>query len=121
MSHKPSGRFAAEIKCFGKCQHLGTFDTAVEAALAYARAEADEEEQEQEEEGEEKVVEKAEGWRLHLSCSNYTGYKGVCQKANGRFEVKIRLDGKDSYLGALRRAPAHSERHSRAAGAPRNL
>ena len=31
------------------------------------------------------IVEEAEGWRLHLSSSSNTGYKGVSRKPDGRF------------------------------------
>ena len=79
------------------------YETAVEAAVAYARAvgsvaggdsddghgehaEAAEKEAEQEQQ---QVVEEAEGWRLHMSKANSSGYTGVTRKANGSFEAKM--------------------------------
>ena len=38
ISQVPSGRYKAQHSLFGKLTSLGTFDTAVEAAMAYARA-----------------------------------------------------------------------------------
>ena len=78
------------------------YETAVEAAVAYARAvgsvaggdsddghgehaEAAEKEAEQEQQ---QVVEEAEGWRLHLSSRSNTGYKGVNRTLDGRFRVQ---------------------------------
>ena len=62
----------------------GTFDTAVEAAVASARhvgapeeaGEEDEEEEEEEEEEAAEVVLEADGLRLHPS-TNSSGYRGV--------------------------------------------
>ena len=84
------------------------YETAVEAAVAYARAvgsvaggdsddghgehaEAAEKEAKQEQQ---QVVEEAEGWRLHLSSSGSTGYTRVRRKPSGRFEATINRHGK---------------------------
>ena len=78
---------------------LGYFDTAVEAAVAYARyvesggMEVDAEDVKVDDDGVdgggEDVVEEAEGLRLHLSSNNGTGYKGVTN-IRGRFQAKVR-------------------------------
>ena len=101
------GRFEARIWSDGKHEYLGLFNTAVEAAVAYARhlqvnehmeeAAGEKEEEQEEEEGAE-LVREAEGVRLHMATrkDSTTGYLGVRQKPNGRFEV----DGKGHvYLG----------------------
>ena len=77
---------------------LGYFDTAVEAAVAYARyvesggMEVDAEDVKVDDDGVdcggEDVVEEAEGLRLHLSSNNGTGYKGVTN-IRGRFQAKV--------------------------------
>ena len=97
---KPYGRFQAEVKN----QFLGSFGTAVEAAVSVARhlqrrareeaAENDEQEDDEDageeegaEEGEgmgaelesEEVVAEAEGYQLALSSSSVSGYRGVEQ------------------------------------------
>ena len=40
-------------------------------------------------EDDEELVEEAEGWRLHMSKANSSGYTGVTRKANGSFEAKM--------------------------------
>ena len=120
------GRFHSQISVNSKTQSLGNFDTAVEAAVAYARAERHlrsagsgaaegtgphtplqspvREDDEGGDEGAaragglpptgsprpaEPVVEEAEGWRLHLSKANSSGYTGVTRKASGSFEARM--------------------------------
>ena len=115
-------RFTAEHRSNGKRTHLGTFDTAMEAAVAYAKcvqllnapkADAragdhnDEEDEELDEEvmeveevvNEDGVVEEAAGMRLHLANrDSSTGYRGV-RPHQGRFQAKRQVDGKHTYLG----------------------
>ena len=64
-----SGRFQAQRKMDGRADYLGTFGTAVEAAVAYARSLGEYQPP--------AVATEAEGLRLHLSSRNRTGYKGV--------------------------------------------
>ena len=90
------GRYVAQRRVDGRLMHLGSFGTAVEAAVCFARhvrggadtpaaAEAEEEgEEEEEEEDEEEEEEAAEvavrrGRRLHLSKSNSTGHRRAHQ------------------------------------------
>ena len=64
-----SGRFQAQRMVDGRADYLGTFGTAVEAAVAYARAAGEYQPP--------AVATEAEGLRLHLSSRGRTGYKGV--------------------------------------------
>ncbi|EOD27894.1 hypothetical protein EMIHUDRAFT_204925 [Emiliania huxleyi CCMP1516] len=76
--------FAAQHSVGGREVYLGTFDTEVEAAVAYARAVGEPT----------AVVAEAEGLRLHLS-SNSTGYKGVFKHHDGRrFRLQRFVGGK---------------------------
>ena len=110
---KASGRFQAEHMVDGRRCTLGTFDTAVGAAVAYARAvgqaeaagaagawrgpppwirrravsEEGAEAMEVEPAAAETVVEEAGGVRLHLSSRNATGYMGV-RNHSGRFQAE---------------------------------
>ena len=111
-----SGRFSAQHQRDGKKTCLGTFDTAVEAAVAYAKhvkslgATLEEDEEEVEMIEAEKVgmetsstngeVAEAAGLRLHLSEKNPTGYRGV-RSSGGRFVAQHTLDGKYTYLGVF--------------------
>ena len=105
VSRTDSGRFRAELTMrTGKQRKtlgLGRFDTAVEAAVAYARAAASSESSASSEpfalgEGPAlcpahlaDVVLEAEGWHLHLSSKSSTGYKGVYH-CKGRFKAEVR-------------------------------
>ena len=84
MRQVASGRFQATYKSvqYGDA-NLGTFDTAVEAARAYAKRLA--EDAEREEEGDESLVTEAEGYKLILSKKSKTGYKGVKLYEHGRY------------------------------------
>ena len=111
-----SGRFDAQHRVHSKDVHIGTFDTAIEAAVAYARTVG-----EYQPPAPPAVATEAEGFQLHLSSSGSTGYWGVCKRASsGRFEASRRVDGRNVGLGsfgtaveaavayarAVRRAPA---------------
>ncbi|EOD22356.1 hypothetical protein EMIHUDRAFT_116813 [Emiliania huxleyi CCMP1516] len=103
-----SGRFEAQHSVGKKRMvSLGNFDTAVEAAVAYARAV-----------GEYQppiVAAEAEGLRLHLS-SNSTGYKGVTNQPSGRFEAQYRAGGRTVYIGCFDTAVEAAAAYARAVG-----
>ena len=73
--------------------YIGTFETAKDAAIAYAKHVAggdggdggggDDDDDEAPE-----VVEEAEGVKLHLAPGSKTGYKGVYQQSSGRYSAK---------------------------------
>jgi len=84
-----TGRFQARHSVDGKDVSLGYFDTAVEAAVAYARVAGEAP----------TVAAEAEGLRLHLLSSNVNGYKGVCKQVTGRFQARRRVDGRQPHLG----------------------
>ena len=95
---------------------LGTFDTAVEAAVAYAehvqllgqdkkiaKHASVSEAEDGEEAGEDEAgggVAGAGSIRLHIAESSATGYRGVFQNGT-RFQAKFRFDGKDTYIGSF--------------------
>ena len=88
-----NGRFQAEHEQNGRKVYLGSFDTAVQAAVAYAR-----------EVGEYQspaVPREAEGTRLYLSSSNRTGYRGVRKTDSGRFQADTWQNGRKVYLGTF--------------------
>ena len=86
----------------GQKVYLGSFETAVEAAVCYARHALSQQAEEAE------VVEEAEGLRLHLSSNNSTGYKGVRNALNGGnkpYAAQICVQGKGQvYLGSFKTA-----------------
>ena len=116
------GRFQAQYQGGGKNKHLGMFQTAVEAAVAFAKyaqsineedimarhtrevardmASDDDEDQDEEETAREKesVVEWAAGMQLHLSKLNSTGYRGVVRNRN-KFTAKHKHAGKYTHIG----------------------
>ncbi|EOD14494.1 hypothetical protein EMIHUDRAFT_196857 [Emiliania huxleyi CCMP1516] len=113
---KCGGRFQAAHSAGGKQVHLGYFDTAVEAAVAYARAAG-----EYQPPALPTVATEAEGLRLHLSSSNATGYENVSRKG-GRFQAYRRVDGRQCYLGAFATAVEAAVVYARAVGeAPEQL
>ena len=76
------GRFQAMTCEDGKWIHLGSFRTAVKAAVAYARhvGEAD---------ARNSQVVSGGGLHLHLNCNNATGYMGVTEnKRAGKFQAR---------------------------------
>ncbi|EOD05144.1 hypothetical protein EMIHUDRAFT_220246 [Emiliania huxleyi CCMP1516] len=112
VSYKRSkNKFQAQVQDGGKCVRLGSFDTAEEAATAYAQSEygrADAAKLLQPRPaptpaGAEAIRQaEREGLTLTASSSSNTGYKGVCyrQKHQGsqKYELKVR-DGCKQVFG----------------------
>ena len=96
-----SGSFRAERCADGRRVFIGLYDTAVEAAVAYARAPV---------KTRVAVATDAGGLRLHLSSSSNTGYKGVREKAPGCFYATRQ----DEYLGAFDSAVEAAVAYARA-------
>ena len=117
-----SGRFEAQRKVGGRAVSLGTFDSAVEAAVAYARAVAAAAPVLMDSDNEAAaallrvgVVAEAEGLRLHLSSNNSTGYRGVC-KVKGRFVAADQKGGKKVSFGCFGTAVEAAVAYARAVG-----
>ena len=113
---RASGRFEARRRVGGTSVNLGAFDTAVEAAVAYARAagQAPEDSDEDEVSAPELV---AEGLRLHLSSRSSTGYAAVVKRAHGRFEASHKVDGRRNvYLGTFDTAVDAAVAYARTVG-----
>ena len=91
-----SGRFQAQHWVGGRLVYLGSSDTAVEAAVAYARAVGQPP----------AVATEAEGMPLHLSSNSSTGYMGVSKLPSGRFRAQHSLGGKNRNLGSFDTAVA---------------
>ena len=87
----PSGFLATYAR-----QYLGSFGTAVEAAVAYARHAGPAPPPKPKP----AVVEEFDGLRLHLSSKNSMGYLGVSPvSGSGRFQAQLRDNGKQVYIG----------------------
>jgi len=84
------GRFRAQRAVGRSNVILGVFDTAVEAALAYARSVGEYDSP--------AVVAEAEGMRLHLSSRSATGYQGV-HMDKGLFRAQRTVNGANHVLG----------------------
>ncbi|EOD31629.1 Hypothetical protein EMIHUDRAFT_231600 [Emiliania huxleyi CCMP1516] len=80
--YEQSGRFQAQHRVDGRHVYVGLFDTAVEAAVAYAKAVGEYQPP--------TVATEAEGLRLHLSSRSSTGYRGVYEHS-GRFAANHSL------------------------------
>jgi len=106
-----SGRFRAQTYTGGETCHLGFFDTAVEAAVAYARAVGEYQPQPPP-----TVATEAEGLKLHLSDKSATGYKGVREMESGRFYATRKDGGQDEYLGSFDSAVEAAVAYARAVG-----
>ena len=103
--------------------HIGTFDTAIEAAVAYARYAANPRHPSEPGSG---VLEVYDGVRLYLSARNPTGYLGVSKVFNGSRQWTGTFSatcerGAKQYLGtydtAVEAAAAYA-RHMQAQGMP---
>ena len=105
-------KFQAKVKAGGQHVRLGYFDTAEEAATAYAQSEygrADAAKLLQPRPaptpaGAEAIRQaEREGLTLTASSSSNTGYKGVCyrpkQQGSQKYELKVRDGGKQVRLG----------------------
>jgi len=109
--YKNGGKYEAKIKENGKSSHLGNFATPEEAALSYARYIGRERATAEAAQAriavpqpltadEARATAAAEGLELVQSASNETGFKGV-YKNGGKYEAKIRENGKHRHLGNL--------------------
>ena len=117
-----NGRFQARRKVDGKYVHIGVYDTAVEAAVAYAKHAA----------GEEVVrpvpaaameveVKEAEGYQLFVSKTSTTGYKGVTEVANCWFIARRWVDGEQVHLGGYATAVEAAVAYARHVALRRSL
>ena len=110
--HRSSKQFEAKVRAGGKSVFLGSFDTAEEAATAYARSEygrADAAKLLQPRaaptaDGLEAIRQaEREGLTLATSSGSSSGYKGVsfCPKEQGRKKYKLQatVEGKMVHLG----------------------
>ncbi|EOD41376.1 hypothetical protein EMIHUDRAFT_199717 [Emiliania huxleyi CCMP1516] len=104
-----SGRYQARHRVHNRQVAIGHFDTAVEAAVAYARAVG-----EYQPPAPPTVATEAEGLRLHLSSSNATGYKGLTRHNSGRFQAQHRVDGGLAFLGLFDTAVEAAVAYARA-------
>ena len=92
-----------------KYRPLGSFDTAVEAAVAFRRAVGPpggggggDDDDDDDDADEPQVVEEAEGVKLHLAPGSKTGYKGVAQNVNGaRYSAKCGTRRREAPLSRL--------------------
>ena len=95
----------------GRRVFLGCFDTAVAAAVAYARVVGEYHYQPP------AVATEAEGLRLQLSSSSGTGYRGVRKRASGRFQAEHKVDGgRRVSLGTFATAVEAAVAYTRAVG-----
>jgi hypothetical protein len=108
---KSRGRYVVTIYENGKTCYLGTFATPEEAALWYARHAGAERAAAEAAEAsvagprpltadEARAAAAAEGLELVPSSSGQTGFKGV-RKKDGRYDVLIRENGKQRYIGTF--------------------
>ncbi|EOD21267.1 hypothetical protein EMIHUDRAFT_241459 [Emiliania huxleyi CCMP1516] len=105
---RASGRFQAQYRAGERRVSIGSFDTAVEAAVAYARAVG-------EYQPPTVAAAEAEGLRLHLSSSSSTGYKGVYE-SSGRFQARHMANGRRVNLGYFDTAVEAAVAYARAVG-----
>jgi len=107
-----AGRFRVEYKARGQTIWLGDFDSAVEAAVAYARAVGEAPEPQAP-----TVATESEGLQLHLSDKNSTGYKGVV-KDQGRFRAERWVGGRRTLIGTFDTAVEAAVARARAVAEP---
>ena len=109
-----TGRFQARYRVDREQVSIGCFDTAVEAAVAYARSVGEYQPPAQ---PPPTVATEAEGLRLHLSSRSSTGYMGVSKHpSTGRFKAEHRVDGRQVYLGLFDTAVEAAVAYARATG-----
>jgi len=124
--YRNDGQYVARIRERGKPKHLGTFATAEEAALCYARPAGAEraarEAAEAKSEGpqpltveEAREAAEAEGLVLLTSSSNATGYKGVYRDRD-KYKPSISENGKVEYLGTFATAEEAALAYARHVG-----
>ena len=142
---KQKNRFTAQIRIGGRQHHIGMFSTAKEAAIAWDLAaiqakrprsdlnfeEEDEEEEEEEdeeeeeedeeeeeedseEEEEEAEKEKEEEQEEEDRSKKKVKFKGVCKMRN-RFQARVRIDGKQQYIGTFETPKEAAEAYDLAA------
>ena len=102
----PSGRYEAAHRVNGRKVQLGSFDTAVEAAVAYARAAGQAP----------AVVTEADGLRLHVSSGHSTGFRCVYASDSGRYQARRDVEGRDVFLGTYDTAVEAAVAYARAVG-----
>ena len=124
--HVHRSHFEARLRRGGKQVHLGHFDTAEAAALAYAR-DAREHNAEAKEEaalraaGQQRSAEEAvrqasaEGLELVRSARTNSGYKGVTAKPCGRLKAEVWRGGRLVHLGDFGSAEAAALAYARGA------
>ena len=108
VSAKGASGFSASIRVAGKREHLGTFASAEEAALAYARrcaaTRAPPPAPPVPEEARREAA--AEGLELARTAKSSTGFEGVAEqrgrdgRMTGRFKAEIRVNGRRECLGS---------------------
>ncbi|EOD05642.1 hypothetical protein EMIHUDRAFT_220104 [Emiliania huxleyi CCMP1516] len=117
-------KFKAHARVGGKQVHLGYFDTAEEAASAYARSaygRADAAKLLQPRSaptaaGAEAIRQaEREGLTLATSSNNSTGYKGVsfCPKGSKKYKLAVRVGGKQATIGRFTTAEQAALFHAR--------
>ena len=115
-SRKDTEKFMA-FSTSGASKYLGTFDTALDGAIAYARhmqahlggGDAHDDELEADDSGrdEQGLAREAEGIQLHLSDQNSTGYLGVYSK-RAKFIAQHSRKGLGSFHTAVEAAVAYA-------------
>lgn len=112
MFKTKGGRFEAKAGTSnGKSTYLGTYGTALEAAVAYA---LHVQSLEAPESAQPAALDECDGLQLHLSATNPTGYKGVyVKRGTGRFEAKVCSHGQLHHIGNFDTALQAAEAYAR--------